>query len=204
MQTQIVPAGVHTVQWTYAKDDSVSSGLDTAWLDQVAFAPAPPLITGQPQGGTVWMGGTFVLSVNAAGTPPLAFQWTKDGTAVGSDSSTFTVSNSTRRDSGVYAVVASNAGGATTSSNAYVRVLVAQKLSGSAWFENGTLTLLSGDADGGTLSPIDLGGFELQASTNLLEWTTVPEQLGLTNGLLLLRDSQASDFRNRFYRIIER
>ena len=150
------------------------------------------------------MGSNFVLSVYAAGAPPLTFQWTKDGTPVGSNSSTFTVSNSTRRDSGAYAVVASNAAGATTSSNAFVRVLVPQMLRGSAWFDAGTLMLLSGDADGGSLLHNDLESFELQASTNLLEWTIVPDQPELTNGLLLLRDSQAADFRNRFYRIIER
>jgi hypothetical protein len=32
-----LPAGTHTVRWTYSKDGSVSAGQDAAWLDQVAI-----------------------------------------------------------------------------------------------------------------------------------------------------------------------
>jgi len=32
-----VPAGTHTFKWTYAKDESISSGQDTAWIDDIAF-----------------------------------------------------------------------------------------------------------------------------------------------------------------------
>lgn len=37
----LVPSGVHTARWTYAKDDLCCiDGLDAAWLDQVSWAPA--------------------------------------------------------------------------------------------------------------------------------------------------------------------
>lgn len=32
-----LPAGTHTLEWTYAKDPSISAGEDAAWLDQVTF-----------------------------------------------------------------------------------------------------------------------------------------------------------------------
>jgi M6 family metalloprotease-like protein len=36
-KTVPIPPGDHTLRWTYAKDSSVSSGDDAAWLDQVTF-----------------------------------------------------------------------------------------------------------------------------------------------------------------------
>jgi hypothetical protein len=38
-QTIALPAGTHTIRWTYSKDVSVSIGQDAAWLDQVTIAP---------------------------------------------------------------------------------------------------------------------------------------------------------------------
>jgi M6 family metalloprotease-like protein len=35
--TQAVPAGVHTLTWSYEKDESVSSGSDCAWVDLVTY-----------------------------------------------------------------------------------------------------------------------------------------------------------------------
>jgi len=36
-----IPAGVHTLRWTYAKNAVVAAGSDTGWLDQVVFTPGP-------------------------------------------------------------------------------------------------------------------------------------------------------------------
>jgi hypothetical protein len=35
-----VPAGVHTFDWTYSKDDANDAGFDTAWLDDITFPPS--------------------------------------------------------------------------------------------------------------------------------------------------------------------
>lgn len=42
-----IPAGTHTLRWTYLKDSSFSDGNDKAWLDQVSFVrdTAGPVIT---------------------------------------------------------------------------------------------------------------------------------------------------------------
>ena len=39
-KTIVLGASNNTLRWTFAKDYSVSAGQDTAWLDQVSFAPA--------------------------------------------------------------------------------------------------------------------------------------------------------------------
>ncbi len=45
-RTYTIPSGTHTLRWTYAKDNSVSSGSDAGWLDQVVFTIPQPTVTG--------------------------------------------------------------------------------------------------------------------------------------------------------------
>jgi hypothetical protein len=96
-----------------------------------------------------------------------------------------------------------NAGGSAMSSNAMLKVLVPQRLSAPQFFPDGSFGFSSRAADGGTLQPSDLAGFEVQASTNLVDWVSLPGALTLTNGVLQLRDPAAASARMRFYRIIE-
>lgn len=44
-KTLDVPAGAHTMRWTYTKDTSVSMGYDAVWLDQVRFNETPVALT---------------------------------------------------------------------------------------------------------------------------------------------------------------
>jgi subtilisin family serine protease/outer membrane protein assembly factor BamB len=37
MKSYLLPAGDHTVRWTYRKEGALSSGQDTAWVDQLVF-----------------------------------------------------------------------------------------------------------------------------------------------------------------------
>ena len=55
-------------------------------------------------------GGTVSITVTAVGTPPLTYQWNKDGTAIdGETSSTLTLNNLIPSDAGYYTVNVSNA-----------------------------------------------------------------------------------------------
>jgi subtilisin family serine protease len=70
-QTYAVTTGTHIFTWTYAKDGSVSSGSDCAWLDHIIFPPhgvyyAPPQIL------TATAGNGFVdlaWQIPVSGTP---------------------------------------------------------------------------------------------------------------------------------------
>ena len=68
---------------------------------------------------------------------------------------------------------------------------------------DGTIQFSSAYADGGTLTEADLARFELEVSTNLTSWATLSDSLSLTNGTLLLWDSDQTNFASRYYRIIE-
>lgn len=83
-KTVCIPAGVHTLEWTYSKDGSVSEGLDAAWVDEVTFAPGnlPPVITLDPTGVTNFAGATVVFNAAGAGIPPLTYQWLFNGSEI--------------------------------------------------------------------------------------------------------------------------
>ena len=203
-QAFAVGGGSHALIWTYAKDPSVSVGMDAGWLDQVIFTANPPVFILQPLSQKGAMGATMTLLGAASGAPPVTYQWLKDGTNLsGATSTNYVIAKATRRDSGVYQIVASNPGGGTPSSNATLLVRSPQKLGLPLPLPSGTITLTSKDADGGPLLPGDLPGFQAQATTNFMDWATLLNRLTVSNGMLLLLDPDSTNYSRRFYRILE-
>ena len=202
-----VPAGDHSLQWTYIQGTNASGWLNAGWLDQVTYTPGnikPPVITLQPLSQTVPMGTNVVLEAAASGSSPISYQWFMDGTNLpGATSTNLVLRTATRRTSGVYALVASNPAGSALSRNASVLVLVPQKLILPPRRSGGTFTLFSGDADGGALLPSDLPAFQAQVSADLQVWTALPNSLSITNGLLRLVDPAYTHYARRFYRLCE-
>ncbi len=62
-KTVTIPAGQHTLRWSYNKDESVSSGADSGWVDKVEFNGPPPrgddlvIDFGPPYGIYAWLNG---------------------------------------------------------------------------------------------------------------------------------------------------
>jgi kumamolisin len=82
-----------------------------------------PSITGQPQSATVNTGSSFSLSVTAAGTATLTYQWFQGSAAIsGATSPTYSVGSAATSNAGSYTVVVSNSAGSVTSSAAMVTV----------------------------------------------------------------------------------
>jgi hypothetical protein len=148
------------------------------------------------------MGAALTFGAAAAGAPPIVYQWSKDGSNLnGATATTYAIPSATRRDSGVYQVVAIGPGGSTFSSNALLTVRSPQKLTAPAW--GSPITLTSRDADGSPLLPADLPNFRAQATTNLVDWVTLLNGLTLSNGSLLLADPESTNHPFRSYRIFE-
>jgi alpha-tubulin suppressor-like RCC1 family protein len=203
-RTFAIPPGAHTVRWLYIKDATVSDGQDAGWLDEVSWVPGPPAIAVQPMGLTGSAGSDVGLEVLATGTLPLTYQWLKGGLDLaGATQSRLLLPNVGRRDAGVYAVRVSNPGGSTLSSNAALWVRVPQRLGPPTLLSDGSLSFRSSDADGGSLRPEDMSGFEVQASTDLRGWLTLTNVLSWTNGSLWLRDPERTNSPRRFYRVLE-
>ena len=76
----------------------------------------PASIVSEPDGGSAVLGETFVLSVVAAGTEPINYQWYQGGELVaGGTESTLRLTNLSALESGDYHVVVSNHAGSETS-----------------------------------------------------------------------------------------
>jgi hypothetical protein len=74
----------------------------------------PPVITAQTGSQTVAAGANLVLSVTATGSPPPAYQWSRNGAVIsGATASTFVLNNVQVSQAGAYTVIVSNAVGST-------------------------------------------------------------------------------------------
>jgi glucose/arabinose dehydrogenase len=94
-------------------------------VHKFTYAPSgAPAITTQPAPETVAAGQPATFSVTASGTPPLSYQWQRNGTNIpGATSASYTLPAVQASDSGAqFAVVVTNAGGSVTSSPATLTV----------------------------------------------------------------------------------
>ena len=93
-----------------------------------AFLPInPPAITAQPAAISLNPAQAGAVTVVATGTPPLAYQWRKDGTNIaGATSASYNLASAATADGGSYSVVITNAYGTVTSSAAALTITTAQ------------------------------------------------------------------------------
>ncbi|MDY0392739.1 MAG: immunoglobulin domain-containing protein, partial [Candidatus Bipolaricaulis sp.] len=112
-------AGSYTVVVTNAAGSITSAAA-------VLTVNVPPTLTVQPAAQSACAGKSVLFSVTAAGTPPLAYQWKKDGTPI-ADATTaiYTIPAVTTADEGTYTVVVTNSCGTVTSHAAALSVSTA-------------------------------------------------------------------------------
>lgn len=180
----------------------ISPNLAVASGARLHVYKSPLVITNQPQSQWASAGVNVSLTAGVSGFPPFAYQWQKDGTVIsGATNSSLVLSNMARANSGNYSVNVTNSWGSQSSSNAMLRVFVPQLLRPPSADGTGKFLIQFGDSDGGLLSSNDLAGFEVQAATNLVDWTPLTNALSISNGMIWLQDS--SGYPRRFYRVLE-
>ncbi len=96
---------------------AVSNGAGRVESESITVTVAQPAsIVAQPEGGNAVLGDTFVLSVVAAGTEPISYQWQFGGQALdGATGSSLSLANVEAVDSGDYQVIVSNHAGTESS-----------------------------------------------------------------------------------------
>jgi uncharacterized delta-60 repeat protein len=100
-------------------DDPI--GLVRVCLGQTGVAPA---IKTSPASQTCFAGQSVTLSAVATGTPPLCYQWRRNGVELaGATNAALTISDLTPADAGRYSVSVANAAGAAVSGEAVLTVL---------------------------------------------------------------------------------
>jgi Immunoglobulin domain len=155
----------------------------------------PPSITAQPTNQTVMAGDVASFFANATGSPPMSYQWLFYKKPIpGATVDTLSITNVQAFDAGIYALVITNAAGSATSSNAYLKVLVAP-----------TLAAPGTQGPGGISIPVpSLSGLSyLLEYKNTLEdpdWTAVTSWAPGTGGILVFQDTNAPSA-PRFYRV---
>lgn len=77
-----------------------------------------PTISVQPASANAYAGTTATFSVTASGSGTLHYQWKKNGTNVGTDSSSYTTPTLTTSDTGPYRCDVTDSAGTTSSNNA--------------------------------------------------------------------------------------
>ena len=136
------------------------AGLNGAPLTDAVVGAQPPIIAAPPAGFTRYVGESASMFIGAAGTPPLSYQWRRNGVNVpGANDTTLSFSNLTAANAGSYDVVVSGPGGSATSAPpAVVTVLAVPNIStalGGYWnFDEGAGSILvdqSGNGNDGAL-----------------------------------------------------
>jgi formylglycine-generating enzyme required for sulfatase activity len=70
-RTLTLPAGDHTIRWTYSKDESGAVGQDAGWLDDFVVYPATPTL--QVRDGSTVLSGTTTVDFGSAETESMGF-----------------------------------------------------------------------------------------------------------------------------------
>lgn len=104
----------------------------------------PPSVTTPPASLSLNPGQSGTLSVVAAGTAPLTYQWKKDGTAVtGATGASYTIASAQTSDAGSYTTTITNAYGNVTSSAATVTV-TSSPIAAAIFRQPASLTVTAG------------------------------------------------------------
>ncbi len=123
-QTHYLGGGTHTLRWAYFKGGNFAGG--PARVDQVSYTEGgtAPLIATQPLSQTVTGGTNVEFSVDAAGTPPLTYQWQwNEVNLPGANDDALSLAGVNPARAGNYRVVVTNAYGSITSAVAVLTIL---------------------------------------------------------------------------------
>jgi autotransporter-associated beta strand protein len=171
----------------------------TQWATSgVIFVGALPVITNQPQSLAVNLGGPAGFSVGASGSPILTYQWCKNSVFFpGANTTSYHLSSVSVGDAASYTVVITNNYGSVTSLVATLMINPPPGFNGLGLLSNGAFSLIATGAAGGTC--VLLGTTNLQPPIGWLPLTTNTAD---TNGLFNFSDAQATNFSQRFYRLL--
>ncbi|EEF60000.1 immunoglobulin domain-containing protein [Pedosphaera parvula] len=195
---QTTNSGTYSVVVSNALGVVTSSNVAAVVIGQL------PFLISQPTNVVAVGGSPATFMVVADGSQPLSYQWWKNGVKInGATTTALQLTGLQRSDAGAYSVIVTNAFGSLTSSNAILRVLVPQKLQSLVPGTDGSMALLFGDSDGGSISFVDAPHFEVRVSSDLITWMPLTNCLSITNGMLLLQDTDATNNPQRFYRVVE-
>jgi uncharacterized delta-60 repeat protein len=188
------------VQSAQAGNYSVSvanvAGSETS-TDAILTVIIPPAITGQPQDRSVIAGQTVTLNVAVAGSGPLTYQWSLDGSPLaGATNSALVLAPAQTSDSGHYCVTVTNTAGMAVSAAAAVSVAAPVTLSNSSSSLSPNGFTFQFSAPPGTT-------YVIEACTNFQDWAPIATNVvdAALSGPVVFTDTNSSAYASRFYRV---
>ena len=176
------------------------SGSVTVTVRTAAANSGPPGIMTEPTSLVTNAGAGAVFTVDASGTAPLGYQWIHnlaplaDGVNIaGATTAKLTLAGVTGTNAGDYSVVITNMAGNATSALATLTVVRSPQFVAATLGSNHVPLFL--------VRAVSNVTYRLDASTNLVDWTTLTNVPNPT-GTFQCRDPQAADFPRRFYRAV--
>ena len=201
-------AGATTTSYSIAAAQPTNAGSYTVVVTNVAGSVTsavatltvnlPPFITTQPLSQTVNAGAPVSFSVAATNTPPLSYQWRRNGTIIaGATGATNSITSAQSTNAGSYTVVVTNAAGSITSAVATLTVIIAPpQITAIISAGSGTVTV-SGTGPVGEL-------YRILATTNIVlpvsAWPVV-DTGAFTGGVFSFSDNETTKHAQRFYRV---
>jgi uncharacterized delta-60 repeat protein len=183
-------------------DVIVANAFNTVTSAVATLTVADPFITSHPASQSAALGSSLVLTASAAGTPPLIWQWHKDGLALdGATQATLTLTDLHRTDAGDYEAVVSNIFGTATSATATLTVNLATPDAfdpGAHGNFSASVNVLAIQADGKILvggSFTNLGGHDRSCIGRLNAYGTVdtafdPGATGAVHSIVVQADGK--------------
>jgi hypothetical protein len=205
-----LPAGAagQNVQfkWRFGTDTANGYGAGGWYIDGVNIQDGftccsggiAPSITTQPTNQTSIIGSNATFAVIAAGTAPLSYRWTFNGTNLpGSSAASLLLTGVQSNQAGPYAVVVTNSSGSITSSVATLRVLVPPTI-------NFTGSSVSSSNVSFSVNSISGLSYTLQYKDNLTDavWTSLLPGVSGNGNVIQLIDTNNPVLPSRFYRVL--
>jgi uncharacterized delta-60 repeat protein len=168
----------------------------SSWIVEASIVTSLPLILTQPLSQTNNIGAAANFVAVAGGTPPLSYQWCKDGTNIaGATTPGLCLTNVQQLDQGSYSVVVSNGFGSVTSSAALLVVNGGSRCQfSSVSYQGNGGAKLQFSAPAGPL-------YVVKASTNLVTWELIGPAEDKGDGTFAFEDADAAKFPYRYYQI---
>jgi uncharacterized delta-60 repeat protein len=215
-----IPAVAKTDEANYSVVVTCPFGTVTS-VDAPLAVTEPPRIVFHPISENVITGTNAVISVLAEGTETLTYQWyyqtsagTPNGTPLaGRTLPTLHIAGVTTNNTGVYYCIVKNSLGSETSRTATITVLNPGDLTGGSTgaaqrtfavpqVANGQITLQFSSANGQVATTGSVAGIVIQASSNLVNWTTISASIAVVNGQYQVVLNDPAGLAHRFYRVI--
>jgi len=162
---------------------------------------ALPVVTNQPRSLSVSNGSPASFSVGASGSPPLSYQWRKNGANLAAATATiYTIASTSTNDTAAYTVVVTNAYGSATSQLASLSVTFGAppplpQITQVVLATGGSLVLTCTGQAGQAY--VLRAGPALEAAGS---WPAISTNTAATNGVFQFTDPTATNAA-RFYRL---